>query len=173
MRAPIGLIIRNLIFSLLFVPLFGNAQIQAQLGDTKIFTDIVLADSIEVRMSEIKVSSSGQLVTSGLGPCSALAVLYNGKMLLTHVSPADKSEKIVSALNEFIKDVQDLRQVKVYVLPGWEMSTMTLNIIFESLMDANLIKHAVFFERILNPFDTFGINENGPIYLKSERKPRT
>lgn len=171
MRASIGLLIRNILFSLLIIPSFGNAQIQAQLGDKKIFTDIVLADSIEVRISEIKVSSSGQLVTSSLGPCSALAVLYNGKMLLSHVSPADKSERIVSALNEFTKDVQDLRQVKVYVLPGWTMSTLSLSIIFGSLIDANLINHAVFFESILNPFDTFGINESGPIYIKSERTP--
>jgi hypothetical protein len=167
-----GLHIRKLIFSLLFFPIFGNAQTEAKLDDKNIFTTMILQESTEVRMEEIKESLGGQLITSGLGPCSALAVLYDGKILLGHISPADKNEKIVTALNEFTKDIKELSQVKVYVLPGWTHSGLTLNKIFGALIDANLIKQTVFFESVLNPFDTFGINKSGPIYFKSDRQPR-
>ncbi|MFN8792217.1 MAG: hypothetical protein ACK5Y2_12250 [Bdellovibrionales bacterium] len=164
--------VKNLMFLLLFLPLLSNAQIQAKLEDKNIITSTVLQESTEVLMGEIKMSLGGQLITSGLGPCSALAVVYDGRILLGHVGPIDTNEKIVSALNNFTKDVQDLSLVKVYVLPGWTMSTLTTNIIFGALMDANLIKRAVFFNSMPNPFDTFGINENGPIYIKSDRQPR-
>ncbi len=164
--------VRNHFCFLLFLPLLSNAQIQAKLEDKDIFRSTVLQQSTEVGMGEIKMSLGGQLITSGLGPCSALAVVYDGRILLGHVSPKDTDEKIVSALNDFTKDIQDLSLVKVYVLPGWTMSTLTTNKIFGSLMDANLIKQAIFFNSIPNPFDKFGINENGPIYIKSDRQLR-
>ncbi len=162
---------RNLIFLTLLFPNLCFSQIQGVVEDERFFTKTILSESVEVRIGEIKIGTEGQLITSGLGPCSALAMRYGNKFLLTHVSPADEEIKIVSAINEFIKDIENLDRVEVYVLPGWEMSTLTSSRIFGVLMDTGLIKQAIFFERIANPFDTFGINKHGPIYIKSERRP--